>query len=134
MVNEDIERNSNGEKGVEMEGEALNNGSVIEITVNEDVERNSNCEKGVEMESEALNNGSVIEVDNGVSGEGISGGSSGNPTEKFTYRRRKRARMNSDSEKKLLNDWNSDSHVTDKVCILDYVCLLYWHIFCFALL
>lgn len=123
MVNEDIERNSNGEKGVEMESEALNNGSVIEIMANEDIERNSNCEKGVEMESEALNNGSVIEIDNEVGGEGNSAGSSGNPVEKFTYRRRNRAKMNSDSEEKLRIGWNADSQVTDKVCMLDYVCL-----------
>ncbi|XP_074371242.1 PHD finger protein EHD3-like [Apium graveolens] len=114
-ANENIKRKVNCEKGVEMESEALNNGSVIEIMANEDVERNSNCEKDVEMESETLNNGSVIETDNGVGGEGNSAHSSGNPVEKFTYRRRKRVKMNSDSAEKLPISWNSDSQVTDKV-------------------
>lgn len=83
--------------------------------VNEYIERNSDCVKGVEVESEALNNGSVIQIDNGVGGEGNSAGSSGNSVEKYTYSRRKRAKMNSCSEEKLLLDCNSDGQVTNKV-------------------
>lgn len=94
--------------------------------VDEERERDTDCVVGIGLKSEAVNNGSVIEMENGGGAEGNSAGSSGVQT----YRRRKRAKMSSSSEDKLIEDWkvstNSASHLTDKVCLI--YSFVVWHI------